>query len=409
MKKSFLLIALVLPLALFLSSEGALIAENATDRAEILSYVSKVTALGDEIVTAATPNGTSTTACPSASWRDYARLAGIDISLDLSVSQRIDLVAEMRAELAPCPQTVDFANLELACMTGVTDISKLDSILVGRNLIYSPEWLKYIGDTDKGALITQENFEKWRDRSDMAYEAYALLTGTLPMQGRRIFIDLNRLEHTKEQSFCAHAHRFENRICFNTDYVATELALVQRYDSWSFSKMHEIGHMFDYGEGTESQLWNAEGETLATFKLVFAMQFLDANILDHEVSNSKILDKLCGYKFQGLIIEKTRQKYADNDIRPFSTGGRGTFSAFDMCLHNLAQQYGWEPIMLAFRSYNNQILEDMLDTKQIGNGSRSRARCFIERIAFFTGDPSALCNIIDNDFLNCEFPLNPNS
>ena len=159
------------------------------------------------------------------------------------------------------------------------------------------------------------------------------------MQGQRIFVDINNLKHTNEQACCAHAHRLENRICFNSKFIKTELSMVQLFDSWSFSMLHEVSHMFDYGAGDGNMLWNAESESLATFKMVCAMQLLDAYVIEHEVTNSKSLNKLDGDGLQKLIIDTALQKHHNNDLPAFSSGGRSSFSAFDLSLHSLTQQY----------------------------------------------------------------------
>jgi len=127
-------------------------------------------------------------------------------------------------------------------------IKDIDPILVGRNVVFSNNWLRHIGLNNR---LTRQQFERWRIMADEIYDCYEKLTGRPPKYGKKVFIDVNRFDGW------AHAH--SNRVCFSEEALIRDGAKQIREGS-TWAMCHELGHIFSFGKD-----WEIEPEVAAHF------------------------------------------------------------------------------------------------------------------------------------------------
>ena len=317
-------------------------------------------------------------------WKQFADAAGINIDLN-------EVTPEMLA--ANTQQMRDRLGENLKPVTNV------DPRLVGRNFVFDKEWLQYIGN-----CISEENFIKWRDRTDQVYDAYAYLTGTLARGGQRISIDFENLDINT----AAVTHLDKPLISFNRCGVnlINNFLAINGNNSWGFAQMHEMSHIFDYKSDGTKQPWNAEAESMANFKVDFAMEMLGAKFRRDEFNYASggngIMED--AQTFRNDVLAAVDENEKDNNLTTFAADGQHTSSEYDKYLYSLVQYVGCEPVILAFRSYTDPKLESLLYEKDNSRAiAQKTARTFIERVALYGGHPELLRQIADGILLEKEF------
>ena len=306
-------------------------------------------------------------------WRQFAEAAGIDIWNNITPEKLAQNTQKLRGT-SPSQQN-----------------SNINPLLEGRNIYFDDEWLRYISSVEHPLRISETDFAKWRDRSDMVYDAYVYLTGVLPRKGEKIKIEI------KDIKAAAQAATKSALIQYSYGGVADGLDMINKYDSWVLVQMHELSHIFDWENG-KKRGWCAESESLANFKIIFAMEALDAKFFCREFQWTKIVGEggnimASGDSFREGVLDEIKNRHIQNTLSTFSSEGRNTASEFDYYLYTLSKHVGWEPIMLAFRSYTNKKLENLLYEKE--TRSVRQARTFIERIAHYSGSQELLKQISD--------------
>ena len=320
-------------------------------------------------------------------WQQFAKAAEIDISLNGITPEKLASYTQNMREQMGVHGTNNFADAPYPL-----------SLLFGRNVTFTSDWLNYIGDNENPRHISEENFLKWRNRSDMVYDVFVYLTGYLPHDGQSIQVGLVDMDVL----YLATMYPGRPVISFSQQRVVTDvLDFVNNHDSWSFAIMHELSHHFDYDKHGRGRGWRTD-ETFANFKIPFAMEILDGKFHIHEHflafrENSKS-DMVTGNSFREGLIFNAQEKLDYGHLATFAIHSKATYSEFDLYLHRLSKYVGWEPIMLAFRSYDNKKLEELLyDTV---TRSIEMARTFIERIIHFSGRHDLLELIMDKKALS---------
>jgi len=253
----------------------------------------------------------------------------------------------------------------------------LDPLLVGRNVIFAPEWLEYVGD-GQTALITRKNFAMWRDRMDIVYDGFAWLTNDLPKLGQRTIIRLEPDEYFRQfhqMTVSAHAHRNTSEICYSRDFVEVALNRIQKFQTWDFTLIHEIGHQFtfDVNNDGHNESWVPETESLSNLLVSFAMEHLGAKILTSELINNEkvIVDEdgnerrvtkwenlpeiLSGDHLRRYILYMASNEINNPDIetRAFATRANNTYSVFDYKLHKPIDCFGWGPFRQTLQNWQH--------------------------------------------------------
>ncbi|MCL2587338.1 MAG: hypothetical protein FWE31_03835 [Firmicutes bacterium] len=400
-------------------------------------------------------------------WRQFAEYAGLDLSLDVTVEQLIANVQRLRDEMEhlrePDGRSNHIFQSEALDQRIGTPLAELDPLLVGRNIVFSPQWLEFIGQPpdltppptfqqfaathnfsfnadvnseediakfmekwekyvdenfaeyrENTVVITEESWRNWVEQNDQFYEGLAWITGTIPNQGQKIFIDIlgphSSVDMDKDWVAVSLSNRAE--IVFRPCHAQRVLQTSQIHGGVSFTMPHEISHQFDYSPDftlspsmPQRERWNAEAESLANFKIPIVMNMLDLEFHASEHSFTRSRDGMVtGDMFRESLLERVESNIERGVIEGFAEAAQRTYSAFDKYLHALAEKVGYEPIMLAFHSYSNIQLRNLIDEVYYANGQpEGMARELLSRIAMFAGQPQALLEITGGELLNEHF------
>ena len=286
-------------------------------------------------------------------------------------------------------------------------LKEIDPILVGKHVVFSKDWLKYIGPDHE---LSKQQFEQWRNNTDKIYDCFEKLTGAPPNNGRKVFITIEPIE-----VHGATTNVVYNRINFNENGAAMGWRAV-RAGSWNKIMIHEMAHIFDNGKA-----WNAETESIAEFMVMYVLENTDAWRWERPRAASKTT-----YRMQRSLLawSEYRQSVADrqsstdpavlHELSPTASPARTatdiedkkeedkkleTFvqyrgGAYNCYLLGLVEKVGWEPVEKAFQSYNDYPP----NYNHVARGEarqKMRARDFFERIAYFSGNPDILRSLPD--------------
>jgi len=287
-------------------------------------------------------------------------------------------------------------------------LGDIDPVLVGKYVVFSKDWLKYIGQE-----LSRQQLEQWRNNTDKIYESFEKLTGAPPNNGRKVFITIEPIETHGATTNVAY-----NRINFNENGAAMSWRAV-RGGSWNRIMIHEMAHIFDNGKA-----WNAETESIAEFMVMYVYENTDAWRGERSRTAPKTTYRQQRYN---IAWSEYRQSVADrpsvadqqpvvdrpsvadrpsgSDIEAKKEEGKKleTFvpyrgGAYNCYLLGLVEKVGWGPVEKAFQSYNdyppNYNSVPRGETRQ-----KARARDFFERIAYFSDKPDVLHSLPDKGAL----------
>jgi len=283
-----------------------------------------------------------------------------------------------------------------------------DTVLDGRNVVFSESWLNHVGEGRN--QITQEQFRQFVERSDKFYDALVHLTGRLPYDGQRILVDLTR---DMPRGMGAYVQRGTPRIAHNQRTINEIVSSIQA-GSWVFPQIHEMTHIFEgtMNIGGSRQNTDLKAESMANFMKVFAMQLTGATFTRGEhfftmsapLRNPVNLETVNHRQWSQTIINRTARNFENDNLETFGATSESTDSAFDKYLHNLVRYVGWQPVMLAFRSYQHGVLQQLLRDGTLRELSpHGAARDFLERIEVFSWQPGILQQVSDGLVLNEHF------
>ena len=332
-------------------------------------------------------------------------------TIDTQIEERLAQIRRIESSVMPLNRLALLAptNARIAAQNQM--IQSINPILVGRNIVFSTDWLQHIGNGQD--QMTAAQFALWRDRTDRIYDAMAYLTGILPFYGERVTINIKTREELLRNmvvaNASAHAHGWEPVFCYNIDDLQFTIYNVRR-GSWSFIQIHEMAHIFDFGTGIFTLSGMSKNESMANFIAAFAMDVTGAHFFSFEFSpafdhnNNGIVR---GQNFRDSIIALTRQSRQNGNLRPFTPHGSHTSCAFSKYLHESVNRIGWKPVMLAFRSYKDMRLLRLV-SHNFNNGTNpGRARDFFGRIQDFSGNPNLKQSITGGVVLNQHFNISP--
>ena len=261
----------------------------------------------------------------------------------------------------------------------------MDPVLVGKYVVFSKDWLKYIGPDKE---LSRQQFAQWRNNTDLIYECFERLTGAPPNNGRKVLIAIEPIETHGATTNVAY-----NRINFNENGAAMGWRTV-RGGSWNRIMIHEMAHIFDNGKA-----WNAETESIAELMVMYVYENTDAWRWERARSLPKT-----AYRQQRHAIawaEYVESKKEEGEKLETFVPYRG--GAYNCYLLGLVDKVGWVPFEKAFQSYNDYPP----NYNQIARGEarqRARARDFFERVAYFSGKPDVLHSLPDQgELLDAHF------
>lgn len=336
-----------------------------------------------------------------------------EIRLSLNSNKTIEELAEQTNTLrertrhlrtGPYSDEVLYANFS-------TPPDRINPLLVGRNILYSEEWLNHIGN-----LVSEEEWRTFVERNDRIYDGFAHLHGSLPRRGQRFFVRLDDL-----QSFYAKAYGLSPNIAFDRrESRLRNMFEFSRRGSYGWIMLHEISHKFDMC--VPNRDWSAEAEGMANFKVPFVMEMLNAKVystetaqayhLFHEHAGGGVSDP--AFPIEGRDLRFAQIEAAmiawgrGTNFHTFATAAHNAHSANDLYLNKLGRFAGAEAVKLAFRSYTNPAMKrclprvDFNDRTQVGI-----AREFFERMVHFGQRPEVLDWVSNRELLYSKFNANP--
>ena len=275
----------------------------------------------------------------------------------------------------------------------------IDPILVGKNVVFTPRWLEYVG---AGKPLTRQQFEVWRDRTDKVYESYEELTGRTPHKGRIIVSDLQPASKFTTSSTRGHAHSNTTSLfCINYNHRSfkTLLQEIASHGSFGFTTMHEMAHLF-----ATKALWNLETESVADLLVSYPMETIPWAQYgggDTKAINPNFV-KTVGIQHRQRRYQSALNNFNANKIQRFNEAYGG--AVYDMYLYGLIDKVGWDTYKKVYRSYDDKGFKPNIYKGSTFNGDvleqkTARVRDLFDRIEHFSGKPGVLRTLPDRGAL----------
>ena len=265
----------------------------------------------------------------------------------------------------------------------------MDPILVGKNVIFTKNWLSLLGNGSD--QVTRQQFKVYRDKADKIYDGFVDFIGRKPPSGDIIIIDNGTMNTDPLQAkFPGHALPSLNLVFINLEMNIAPKSI--RQGVFHSTMAHEIAHIFSlpFGHGA---LYRDPG--------TYAWAFDDESIADF----------LARYARETMTRAKGNDQYYNQALRNFKANKIETFRgnhenngcAFELYIHGLVDKVGWESYKKAIQSYGDtnfkvnvyeepklissdpvEVRQDVLNRREI-----IRARDFFDRIAYFHDEARA--------------------
>ena len=198
------------------------------------------------------------------------------------------------------------------------ELKNLDPLLIGKNVVFSREWLRHLDRNELGVL---------RDHADKIHGCFAAFSGRAPMNGSKVLVGFS----LDSRDPAAHAHSHMNLICFDRDYARTKNPA-----AWVSVLAHEMGHIFNY----RTRLCNDDTtETLANLFRAYALE---------QLGNPFSKNTNAGKEYRAQQYNHALDNYRSGKIKTFNDSARGG-SAFDLYVHGGVGEVGYEPYKKAIR------------------------------------------------------------
>ena len=243
------------------------------------------------------------------------------------------------------------------------NLSNLDPILVGRNIVFSKKWIEFVGN---GKPISREHFARWRDNLDRLYDGFEDLLGAPPPGYEKMFIFLEPLT---TPGLANHRGVFINN---DINSLTNKLESVAKHDLWDGTMIHEIGHVF-----TARLRWCAEPEAATNLLTAYAVERLNASL------GFGYSDKMKVTWWRETHMHEALQGYESGNLLPFAYQNK---SAYDLYMFSLVDIVGWDTFRKTFRSYNDNAYTPTKTyvSKTGDRGGKARFREFFDRLVYFS-------------------------
>lgn len=265
----------------------------------------------------------------------------------------------------------------------VRDISSInDSILVGRNVVFDPKWLEYIG-AEKA--VSRAHFANAIENIDLYYDLHKSLTGSPPRVGEKIYIYL-KPHHPNNERFGAYACADRNLCVMNgirSENIKKQLRTINSIYGWGKVVMHEMAHLFSNG-----QPWCAMPH--------ISTKFMELHVYDN-VTDGKAKSKAVKRKLHGEALAG----FKNGGLDVINNNYTAT-SVTDFYLLGLLDKVGYEPLKKAIHSYNDKNFKPThkyTSPQTRGRMPEAIALELIERVAHFSGVPNILQSLPDRGAL----------
>jgi len=294
---------------------------------------------------------------------------------------------ELKQGRTRCPGSNETASERTEYLKNM--LGNINPMLVGKHVVFDSKWSTYIGP---GKPLTQKQFEIWRDKTDKVYESYVDLTGTTPVKGEKIFVDLQPGK-VFPNSETAHAHGTTNVICFNKDSQSFKSILQElaSHDSYNATIMHELAHLF-----ANDQNWEVAAESIPDVLIAYAMETISG--AQYGIPGDR---RFFGQKTVGTAHRKRVYDRASDALRASKIDAlkRGS-SVYELYIYGLVDKVGWDTYKQVFRSYNDKAFTP---NKYSTRNQITQARDFFDRIEHFSGKPGVLRTLPDKGVLLDKF------
>ena len=320
--------------------------------------------------------------------------------------QQLRRIEELKRELMDInnPRRVNIRNAQEMQMVEEA-IRQIDPSLIGRNIIFGPRWLEFMGD---GKPMPRAPFQQWRNRADIIYDGYADLTGQGPGprgERQKILVDLH--PRASFRAVDVRGTASGNLVLINKNHAAFSRDLIPavvRHNSWDLILMHELAHCFTMG--TRRFTYDAEA----------ICDLLTAYVLENTAGarmgtpGGRGNDELMiGNRFRKQLLDRIliRIRTNPNSLSVFSGSANAT-SASNYLALGPVDLVGWEPYKQVFRSYNDATYTHPV--QYTGGDARTlRAREFFDRLAHFSGKPDLMASsAIGRQLFNQHFGVGAN-
>jgi len=218
-------------------------------------------------------------------------------------------------------------------------VKDIDSILVSRHLIFSKNWLEFIGE-DKNRQVTRQQFKKWTDTLDKLFECYERFMGQKPFETDVIFINL----HGQKNPSKGIAHAYIGTICVNAESgepFDNLLSEIRFRGTPSYIMLHELAHCFSMGGPLAQKPWTGELETVAELLIAYA--------LERENFEFGYPAKISGNFHRKNLLKIATDNLENETIKPFSYDSG---SAYDLYMFGLVDKVGWDTLQKVIHSYH---------------------------------------------------------
>ena len=186
----------------------------------------------------------------------------------------------------------------------------IDPNLVGKNIIFSPEWLEY---------MPSEAIARCRDKMDIVCDAYVELLGFSKVnesktKTAKLLVDIQPKGSFERPTIAAHAHSSPvPQICYNKDNNLFERRVIPgmiKYDSWDVVLMEEIAHNIS-SRGRPI----AEIETMARLMMSYVFENVKGAKPGQPEGKGIFKPFPSGTAFRKDILDDVEKKFRDKKLR----------------------------------------------------------------------------------------------
>ena len=264
--------------------------------------------------------------------------------------------------------TPDSGKVTIACRLGfwgATSSGKVwfDDIRIQQIDMFDrkSEHLRLRLKQEDASVVASSTITSWLNNLDKAYEKYYELIGEYPYNGNIITI-------FSVDSYPGGWAVAGNPILWYRPYIQSSLMDIENKGDWSFGILHEIGHDFAPGIGIEGNSnWNWNEEMFANFRMYYAVELLDASVIQ---------DKL----YTGSELKNYYRTYAggsyENKIR--KGDAEDAHDGIMYTLIRIKDQIGWEPFKQTFRFLYQSDAEFTNNTQRFNH--------FLDKLSEFSGE-----------------------
>ena len=266
--------------------------------------------------------------------------------------------------------------------------SRVDPILIGRNVVFGPTWLNVVGDKK---LLTRQQFEQWRNRVDMVADAYTDFAGIKPFAGKvdKSFINLAPVSMFRTASVLG--VQASNTAVINAGSPNFPRAMREEIvgrGSPGRVVTHELAHIY-----ADLYRWEVSNESVAELLVTYALENIPNMRLGAPGMSGGIHTPVSGRQLRQQKIDEAQKKFRTGNIPDFDSSGKGG-SAYDYLLFGLVDVVGWDVYKKAIHSYLTDGLR--LRTQFVGREAMARAaRDFFNRLEYFSEKPGVLRTLPD--------------